>query len=197
ITQFEADNRPDARERLVDRLLASPAYGERWGQYWLDLARFAETDGYEHDKVRSNAWRYRDWVIAALNADMPYDEFVRLQLVGDEGESAVATMFCLSGPDMPDINDQAERRHSLMNELTGTVGAAFLGLQLGCAQCHDHKYDPLSQADFYRLRAVFEPAVPALKRDVPVSALANQKDAAPARFWVRGDHRRPGLEMQP
>src|SRR5262245_52813019 len=109
----------------------------------------------------------------------------------------IATMFCLSGTDMPDINDQAERRHSLMNELTGTVGSVFLGLQLGCAQCHDHKYDPLSQGDFYRLRAVFEPAVPALKRDVPVSALANQPASAPARFWVRGDHRRPGLEVQP
>ena len=106
-------------------------------------------------------------------------------------------MFCLSGPDMPDINDQLERRHSLMNELTGAVGSVFLGLQLGCAQCHDHKYDPLSQGDFYRLRAVFEPAVPLLKRDVPVSALAKQTDATPARFWVRGDHRRPGLEVQP
>src|SRR5207253_6305361 len=87
----------------------------------------------------------------------------------------VASMFCLSGPDMPDINDQLERRHSLMNEMTATVGAVFLGLQFGCAQCHNLEYDPISQADFYRLRAVFEPAVPALKRDVPVSILANQK----------------------
>src|SRR5262245_44805485 len=191
---FELAVSPDAYERQLDRLLASPAFGERWGQYWLDLARFAETDGYEHDKVRPSAWRYRDWVIAALNADMPYDQFVRQQLAGDqlgsEGKqpgasgqepvnprSEIATMFCLSGPDMPDINDQAERRHSLMNELTGAVGSVFLGLQLGCAQCHDHKYDPLSQGDFYRLRAVFEPAVPMLKRDVPVSALASQQNA--------------------
>src|SRR4029079_14577144 len=166
LTAFENDRSPDAYDRLVDRVLASPAFGERYAQYWLDLARFAETDGDEHDKVRPNAWRYRDWVIAALNADLPYDQFIRQQLAGDENsnpkseiinlKSEIATMFCLAGPDMPDINDQLERRHSLMNEMTATVGAAFLGLQLGCAQCHNHKYDPLSQADFYRLRAVFE-----------------------------------------
>jgi hypothetical protein len=215
MTAFEGDQSPDAYERVVDRLLASPDFGERWAQHWLDLARFAETDGFEHDKVRPESWRYRDWVIEALNEDMPYDQFVRLQVAGDEEtgdreqgtektesairnpQSAIATMFCLSGPDMPDINDQAERRHNLLNELTATVGATFLGLQLGCAQCHDHKYDPLSQADFYRLRAVFEPAVPALKRDAPYNALANQKEVQPARFWIRGDHRRPGAEVQP
>jgi len=195
LVAFETDQSPDAYERQVDRLLASPAFGERYGQYWLDLARFAETDGYEHDKVRPNAWRYRDWVIAALNADLPYDEFIRLQLAGDEGSGfgvqgleeevqgpkskvqsreaenpkskiqnpkseplspgQVATMFSLAGPDMPDINDQVERRHSLMNEMTGTVGAVFLGLQLGCAQCHNHKYDPFSQKEYYQFFAIF------------------------------------------
>jgi hypothetical protein len=106
-------------------------------------------------------------------------------------------MFVLAGPDMPDINDQVERRHNLLNEATATVGSSILGLQMGCAQCHDHKYDPISQADFYRLRAVFESAVPPLKRDAPYNALAEQKDAPPARFWIRGDHRRPGVEVQP
>jgi hypothetical protein len=233
LTAFENDASPDAYDRRVDRLLASPAVGERWGQYWLDLARFAETDGYEHDKVRPDAWRYRDWVIAALNADMPYDEFIRQQIAGDEQVQSpkskvpsqddeastvvafdpkskiqnpksalllpgdVATMFTLAGPDMPDVNDQAERRHVLLNEMTATVGSAFLGLQLGCAQCHDHKYDPLSQGDFYRLRAVFEPAVATLKRDVPFNVLVNQKDATPARLWIRGDYRRPGIEVEP
>ena len=209
LTAFQSDQSPDAYERLVDRLLASPAFGERWAQHWLDLARFAETDGFEHDKVRPEAWRYRDWVIAALNADMPYDEFVRQQVVGDEKsagfgdqssgdpQSAVPTTFCLAGPDMPDINDQLERRHNLLNEMTATVGSVLLGLQMGCAQCHDHKYDPLSQGDFYRLRAVFEPAVPPLKRDVPCNSLAPQKSAEPARFWIRGDHRRPGVEVAP
>jgi hypothetical protein len=98
---------------------------------------------------------------------------------------------------MPDVNDQVERRHAVLNELTGTVGSALLGLQMGCAQCHNHKYDPISQADFYRLRAVFESAVPAYKRDLPNNVLVNQKDPVPARLWIRGDHRRPGLEVPP
>jgi hypothetical protein len=238
LVAFEIDTSPDAYERLVDRLLASPAFGERYGQYWLDLARFAETDGFEHDYVRPQAWRYRDWVIAALNIDMPYDDFLRLQLAGDEESdkeldrrnsemlrsiwetrrsepsaaektkskkpsapeptfSQIPTTFCLAGPDMPDVNDQVERRHNLLNELTGTVGAALLGLQMGCAQCHDHKYDPISQADFYRLRAIFEPSLPELKRDQPNNILTNQFFPITARFYVRGNHKRPGLEVQP
>ncbi len=212
LVAFTSDAAPDAYERLADRLLASPAFGQRYGQYWLDLARFAETDGYEHDKARSQAWKYRDWVIASLNADLRYDQFIQQQIAGDETEgskskattlnlgpgilnSSLATMFCLSGGDMPDVNDQAERRHNLLNEMTATVGSVFLGLQLGCAQCHNHKYDPLSQADFYRLRAVFEPAVAILKRDVPFNVLANQKEPTTPRIWHRGDHKRPGLEL--
>jgi hypothetical protein len=204
---FEADQSPDAYERQLDRLLASPSFGERYAQHWLDLARFAETDGYEHDKVRASAWKFRDWTIAALNADLPYDEFIALQLAGDELDnrkskienlkSEIPTMFCLSGPDMPDVNDQLERRHNLLNEMTSAVGAVFLGLQLGCAQCHNHKYDPISQADFYRLRAVFEPAVATLKRDAPFNVLALQREPETPRFWIRGDHRRPGLELPP
>ena len=145
-------------EQLVDELLNSPRFGERQAQHWLDLARFAETDGFEHDQIRTEAWRYRDWVIEAFNHNIPYDEFIRQQLAADELDEAkdsVATMFCLSGPDMPDINSQNERSHSLLNEMTSTVGAVFMGLQVGCAQCHDHKFDPISQADFYRLRAMF------------------------------------------
>lgn len=195
---FEQDAAPDAYERQVDRLLAAPGHGDRWGQHWLDLARYADTDGYEHDKTRPEAWRYRDWVVAAFNADMPYDEFVTLQLAADEmNQPATPTKFCLAGPDMPDVNDQTERRHQLLNDLTATAGSVLLGLQLGCAQCHDHKYDPLSQADFYRLRAVFEPAIPLLKRDVPVVALETQAEPVAARFWIRGDHRRPGIAVPP
>lgn len=200
LAAFESDLSAEAYERQVDRLLASPGYGERWAQHWLDLARFADTDGFEHDLVRTNAWKYRDWVIAALNVDLPYDQFVRQQLAGDEsGEKGgeIATTFCLAGPDMPDINDQQERRHSLLNEMTATVGSILLGLQLGCAQCHDHKYDPISQGDFYRLRAVFEPSVPLLKRDVPYNTLKVQENIPAARFWIRGDHRRPGIEVPP
>ena len=194
---FESDPAPDAFERQVDRLLASTAYGERWAQHWLDLARFAETDGFEHDKIRTGAWRYRDWVIGALNENVPYDQFIREQIAGDlDGTHSIATMFCLSGPDMPDQNDQDERRHLLLNEITSTVGSVFLGLQFGCAECHDHKYDPISQSEFYRLRAVFESAVPPLKRDVPVAMFAEQSKATPARLWIRGNHRRPGPIVQ-
>jgi hypothetical protein len=163
IDRFVSDDALDAYEKLLDRLLESTAYGERWAQHWLDLVRFAETDGFEHDLERPNAWRYRDWVIEALNADLPYDEFIRLQLAGDElhpedATSAVATGFLLCGPDMPDINLIEERRHNFLNDMTGTVGSILLGLQVGCAQCHDHKFDPISQHDFYRLRAFFDPA---------------------------------------
>ncbi len=176
-----ADNAhlPDAYEREVDRVLASPACGEHHAQSWLDLARYAETDGFEHDQVRPEAWRYRDWVIAAFNADMPYDQFMRLQVAGDlipdAADGQLATMFCLAGPDMPDLNDQELRRHDLLNEMTATVGSVFLGLQMGCAACHDHKYDPISQADFYRLRGVLATGVPTLVRDKPGIACANKR----------------------
>ncbi len=200
VDAFVADQRPDAYERLVEQLLASHHYGEHWAQHWLDLARFAETDGFEHDKVREDAWKYRDWVIDALNADMPYDRFVTLQLAADEVAPAdkqhtIATTFCLAGPDMPDMNSQDERRHIVLNELTSTVGGALLGLQVGCAQCHDHKYDPISQCDFYRLRAVFEPAIQ-VKKDKSLGVLQMQKGFAPvSHLMLRGDWQRPGPEL--
>lgn len=179
IDAFIFDTAPDAYDRLIERLLESPAYGERWAQHWLDLVRFAETDGFEHDVERPNAWRYRDWVIAALNDDLPYNEFIRWQLAGDEirpddERAAIATGYLLCGPDMPDINLIEERRHNFLNDMTGTVGSTLLGLQVGCAQCHDHKFDPISQYDFYRLRAFFD--VADLFKDHPLPA---PKSAAP------------------
>ena len=199
IARFSENARaPDAYEREVDRLLASPAFGEHIAQSWLDLARFAETDGFEHDLVRPEAWRYRDWVVAAVNDDMPYDRFMRMQVAGDllEADSgALATMFCLAGPDMPDINDQQERRHTLLNEMTATVGAVFLGLQLGCAACHDHKYDPVSQADFYRLRGVLETGVPELERNKPSTMMQEQSEPQVPFLYQRGDHRQPAAKL--
>jgi hypothetical protein len=184
---------------LVDRLLQSPRYGERWAQHWLDLARFAETDGYERDIERKEAWKYRDWVIRALNADLPYDEFVALQIAGDElpnGE-AVATGFLFAGPDMPETNFQDERLHLLLNDITNTVGTTFLGLTVGCAQCHDHPYDPISQADFYRLRAFFD-NLPRLKKDIQLGVSMHEAGdkAPPSRVAIRGDHQRPGPVVQ-
>jgi hypothetical protein len=198
LAAFLSDASPLAYDKQVDRLLASPQYGERAATFWLDLARFADTDGFEHDLVRKNAWQYRDWVISAFNRDLAYDEFAKAQLAGDETENAaerIATMFCLSGPDMPDLNDQHLRRHDRLNELTSTVGSVFLGLQMGCAQCHDHKYDPLSQADFYRMRAIFEPAIPDLQRDKPYNVFEKANNSSEPRFWIRGDHTRPGPSL--
>ena len=207
VQRFLADDRPDAYERLVDELLADPAYGERWGQHWLDLARFAETDGFEHDKVRHEAWRYRDWVIDALNCDLPYHQFLAHQIAGDEvapqdPAAQIATGFLLSGPDMPDINSQVERRHVFLNGLTATIGEVCLGLQMGCAECHHHKSDPISTHDFYRLRAYFDSLD--LFQDHPLQT--EESDTEPATYriarnkngsgashvWIRGDYRRPG-----
>lgn len=199
VDAFVADDSPDAYERLIERLLASPAYGERWAQHWLDLARFAETDGFEHDRLRPDAWKFRDWVIRSLNEDLPFDQFVQRQLAGDEmgPEHRIATGFLTCGPDMPDINLQDERRHSFLNDMTSTVGSVFLGLQIGCAQCHDHKFEPMSQFDFYRLRAFFDPAFPELtkNRTVPLPTANNRTTSS--HLMIRGDFRRTGPAVEP
>lgn len=184
---------------LVDRLLASERYGEAWAQHWLDLARFAETDGFEHDLERKRAWQYRDWVIKALNEDLPFNDFVAWQIAGDElsPQNKVATGFLFAGPDMPDVNLQDERLHLLLNNITSAVGGAFLGLTVGCAQCHDHPYDPVSQADFYRLRASFD-NMPKLVRDrqLPPS-FVEAGGVAPASYVsIRGDYQRLGPEVK-
>ncbi len=173
LENFLADGSPLAYDRLVDRLLASPHLGERWGQHWLDLARFAETDGFEFDQARPDAWRYRDWVVQALNRDLPYDTFVRLQLAGDQvrpGDPAafIATGFNRCYPDMVDLNDQGLRRQNALNDITETTGLVFLGLTIGCARCHDHKFDPIRQTDFYALQAFFASA--RFRDDYPLSS---------------------------
>lgn len=203
----------DTYAALVDLLLASHEHAERQAQHWLDLARYADTDGYEHDNVRPEAWRYRDWVIAAFAKNMPLDEFIRLQIAGDELQpddvnAAIATGFLLCGPDMPDLNRQDERRSMVLNEITGTVGSTLLGLTLGCAECHDHKFEPYSQADFYRFRACFETASflsrgrkeeDAAKDDERPDAMRvfREQTQEPAKNFllVRGDFQRPGAEL--
>ncbi|MFO0910928.1 MAG: DUF1549 and DUF1553 domain-containing protein [Isosphaeraceae bacterium] len=189
VDQFVADSAPDAYERLVDRLLADPRHGERWAQHWLDLARYADTDGFEFDQTRPNAWRYRDWVVSAFNDDLPYDQFVRLQLAGDElagndPSGLVATGFNRCYPDMVDLNDQGLRRQNALNDITETTGLVFLGLTLGCARCHDHKFDPIRIADFYALQAFFTPAQ--FRDDLAVASEADRREHARAREqWSR------------
>ncbi len=169
---FLKDAAPDAWEKVIDRLLASPHYGERWGRHWLDVARFAESNGYEYDEVRPDAWRYRDYVIESFNKDKPFTRFIEEQLAGDElypdePAARVATAFNLLGPDMTDSADQPQRRQNTLNDMTDTAALAFLGLTLTCCRCHDHKFEPLPQSDYYRFQAFFAPAV--FKQDIPLA----------------------------
>jgi hypothetical protein len=160
VAVFVADRRPDAYERLVDRLLASPHYGERWARHWLDVVRFGESGGFERNDPRQNAWPYRIWVVSALNADLPYDTFCRLQIAGDVLEPSNAAAFHATGFLVAGIHNtvvpankiaQETAFHDELEDLVGSVGQTFLGLTVNCARCHDHKFDPISAKDYYRL----------------------------------------------
>ena len=160
VAAFASDAAPDAYDRLVDRLLASPRYGEKWGRTWLDLVRYAETNSYERDGLKPHAWRYRDYVIRSLNADKPFDRFTREQLAGDElldraADSIVATGYYRLGiwDDEPSDRDQA--RYDGFDDLVATTGQVFLCLTIDCARCHDHKLDPIPQKDYYRFVSFF------------------------------------------
>jgi len=157
---FLADNSPNAFERVVDRLLASPQYGERWARHWLDLARYADSEGFKADETRPNIWRYRDYVIRSLNADKPYDRFVKEQIAGDELypndlDAKIAVGFNRHFPDESNAANIRQRRQELLFDITDTTGSVFLGLTYGCAKCHDHKFDPILQKDYYRLQAFY------------------------------------------
>jgi hypothetical protein len=159
---FLKDPSPDAFTRVVDDLLSRPQYGERWARHWFDVVRYAESNGYEHDGTKPNAWRYRDYVIDAFNTDMPYDRFLTEQLAGDEIDGAdtqtqIATTFLRLGTWDAEPADPKIDRYDQLDDVLGTTATAFLGLTLRCARCHDHKFEPFSQVDYYRLLAVFEP----------------------------------------
>ncbi len=223
---FLADDSPDAFARVVDDLLARPQYGERWGRHWLDVARYAETNGYERDGAKPSAWRYRDYVIDSFNRDKPYNRFAIEQLAGDEvegsnAETQIATTFLRLGTWDDEPADPAVDRYEQLDDVLGTTATAFLGLTLRCARCHDHKFEPFPQTDYYKMLAVFEP----LKRpqdgrkdlDVPVgspeelAAFRTNPKAAPRGYvWKeegpkppvthvlrRGDPKRPREEVGP
>ena len=177
IDEFLADKSKDAYEKLVDRLLASPRYGERQATWWLDLVRFAESDGFKADDPRPNAWRYRDYVIRSFNNDKPYDRFVKEQLAGDElypgdDDAIIATGYLRHYPYEYNAVNCEQRRQETLNDITDTTAAAFLGITLGCARCHDHKFDPIKQTDYYRMEAFFAAFWPV---DVPLGPKEKQE----------------------
>ncbi|MFT4689380.1 MAG: hypothetical protein ACI9OD_001587 [Limisphaerales bacterium] len=190
VAAFRATYGRDANasiRQLVDRLLSSPHYGERWGRHWLDLARFAETDGFEHDAVRPHSWRYRDYVISSFNSDKPFDRFAREQIAGDElwaddPQAQIATGFNLLGPDMVDSSDQVQRRLNSLNDMTDTTASVFLGLTLGCAKCHDHPFEPVTQREYYQMQAFYTPTDFVRARAVPTAAERRSYDAAVRRY---------------
>ncbi len=193
VETFLADERDSAYSYLIDRLLSSPHYGEKWGKHWLDVARYADSDGYSNDYVRPNAWRYRDYVIRSFNQDKPYHQFIKEQLAGDEldqssSEMLIATGFLRMGPwEHTGMAIAAETRQLFLDDVTNIVGETFLSLPLGCAKCHDHKYDPIPTKDYYRVQAVFAPTQFA-SRDAAFLPLENQKGIAEEKeriaYWI-------------
>jgi len=159
IDEFLSDTERGAWDRLVERLLASPHYGERWGRHWMDIARYADSTGFEQDYRRPNAWRYRDYVIDAFNKDKPYNQFLREQIAGDEvdhvtDETLIATGFLRAGPRVQfREKDNPERRHDYLDDVLATIGRGVLGMTVHCARCHDHKFDPILQKDYYSMQA--------------------------------------------
>ena len=194
LERFVHDGRPDAYQRVVDRLLADPAYGERWGRHWLDVVRFGESRGFERNEIITNLWPYRDYVIRAFNRDLPFDQFALEQLAGDalwpdEPEKHFASAYLVAGP-YDDVGNQdakaaAQIRANTIDEIIRTTSEAFLGVTLGCARCHDHKFDPLTQADYYAWYATF------------AGVRHGQRDVAPAaEHAAREQQRTPWLARQ-
>ncbi len=223
VQRFVSDNSAGAWEALVDRMLDSPHYGERWGRHWLDLARYADSSGFHNDLDRPYAWKYRDWVIRSFNDDMPYADFVAQQLAGDEvpganEQSLIATGFCRNGPSNDDNMGKSEAalkqyRADQLDDVVSTTSTVFLGVTIGCARCHDHKTDPFSSKDYYSLVAIFNGTekfglVPGTKDakgnklkedDVPeVHALVEKKPNVPPTYVMRrGNASSLGEEVSP
>jgi len=210
VDAFVADLAADAYERLVDRLLASPHYGEAWGRHWLDLVRYAETNGYERDSAKPQAWRYRDYVIAAFNHDKPYDRFLHEQLAGDEidpssAEALIATGFYRLGLWDDEPADRELARFDGLDGIVSTAGQVFLGLSINCARCHDHKKDPLPQNDYYRFLAFFGDVTNQDGRNTrrvgPEPGLevmcVREQGHAETHVLLRGNPRLPGPQVEP
>ena len=200
LRRFVDDRSPDAYERLVDRLLASPHYGERWGRHWLDIARYGDSNGGDSNDTYAHAYRYRDWVLGALNRDMPYDRFVALQIAGDllsadpelDRNPVAATGFLAIGTKIIIEKDLVKMRVDQIAEQINTLGKALLGLSVACARCHDHKFDPISTGDYYALAGIFQSTQVA---DYAKSATVAEGEAGNARIHRRGSHLDLGPEV--
>src|SRR4051794_34608420 len=207
VEAFVNDRSADAYERLVDRLLSSPHFGERWGRHWLDLARYAESDGYENDKIRGDAWRWRDWVVWSFNADQPYDAFTVEQLAGDLLPDATLEQKLATGLHRNTLynsaasGDKEEFRTYAIKDRAETTATAWMGLTLGCASCHSHKYDPVGIREYYSFYAFFNATDHA---DLPVPGAKGSKTKIPTlkaaardtHVFLRGSFLRPGAKVE-
>ena len=198
VAAFVADESPDAFARVIDRLLASPRYGERWARFWLDLARYADSNGMDENVAYAQAWRYRDYVVAAFNKDKPYDQFVKEQLAGDllpapteaiGHEQVTATGLLVLGPKMLAEDDPVKMEMDIIDEQVDTVGKVFLGLTLGCARCHDHKFDPLPTADYYSMAGLFK-STKSMKNYNVVAMWNERALATPDQQTALNEHRK-------
>ena len=214
VEAFVLDNRPDAWERLIDELLASPRYGERWGRHWLDVARYSDSNGMDEDIAHPEAWRYRDYVIRAFNEDKPFKQFIIEQLAGDllpsekleQRRAQTAGLGFLSvGPKMLACDDPDKMRRDIVDEQIDTTGRAFMGMTLGCARCHDHKFDPVSATDYYGLAGIFLSTKTLIKYSVVAQYhLHDLTDPAAAERWAKieelekrkADKKRPKEEKE-
>ena len=160
VQKFLNDESPDAYEKVVEKLLASPAFGEHWGQQWLDLVRYSDSEGFKIDRIRPDAWKFRNWVIQSFNDDLPYDKFISWQIAGDEiapdnKDARIATGFLRLAPEESNGADYTQIRQDILNDVTDVTAQAFLGLTLGCARCHNHKFDPIRQEEYFQFQAFF------------------------------------------
>jgi mono/diheme cytochrome c family protein len=196
VEAFLKNDAPDAYEKLVDKLLASSAYGEKWGRRWLDVARYADSNGMDENLAYVNAWRYRDWVIKSFNADKSYDQFVREQIAGDllpggtdaeRADRLIATGFLVIGPKMLAEDDPMKMRMDIIDEQLDTIGQAFMGLTLGCARCHDHKFDPITMGDYYGLAGIFS-STKTMKNYNVVASWNERPLGTPAGAALLADH---------
>lgn len=199
MARFLSDDRPDRWKRTVERLLACQAYGEQAARHWLDVVRYADTAGFANDYLRPNAWRYRDYVVRAFNEDKPYDEFVRQQVAGDERnprdpESLIAVGYLRMGPwEHTAMSVEAVTRQQFLDDVTNSVGVTFLGQELRCAKCHDHKFDPIPTIDYYAMQAIFAP-VQFADRDVPFLPEENRSGFAAGKARIEALQSVPGVE---